>query len=137
MFSSISPPSCGALAMEKARLPMPLGSSRLTYCPAWKCMPSGASSLSQMPLMVGVRLSMRLTVPGKSRTGRFSASGSSSISASMVTSLCTVAQQARHFCSSRSKSIRAKLEASPWSISPSVTCTLQVAHRPWQQACGR
>ena len=133
-LSSTSSPVAGVLAREKARRTPSVGISRFTYCPAWKWM--GWSSLKYSALMVGVSVSMRETTPLKSRTGMTSASGSSSISASMVTSDCRVAQQARVLPSSRSKSINAKGEASPCSTSPSETCTLHVAHRPWQQAWG-
>src|SRR5690554_8127747 len=54
----------------------------------------------------------------------------------MVTSLSTVAQQARTLPSSRSTSIRANGEASPTSTSPSTTCTLQVPQVPCPQANG-
>jgi hypothetical protein len=79
---------------------------------------------------------MRVTVPAKSRTGMISASGSSSMSASITASLHNVAQQASVLPSSRSNSISAKGLAAPCSTSPSLTCTLQVPHRPWPQACG-
>jgi len=86
--------------------------------------------------MVGVRSTMRVTLAAKSRTGMTSASGSSSMSASIVTSLCSVQQHASALPSSRSKSISANGLAAPRSTSPSLTCTLQVPHSPWQQACG-
>src|SRR6218665_3957334 len=128
-LSSISPLACTSarpLAMEKARLwPRP-GISSCTYCPAWKWM--GLSSCRWMASMVGVRVAMRATVAAKSRTGITSASGSSSMSASMVASLCSVQQQARVLPSSRSKSISANGLAAPWSTSPSLTRTLQVPH---------
>ena len=58
-------------------------------------------------LMVGVSSTMRVTVPAKSRTGMICASGSSSMSASIVVSHCSVAQQASVLPSSRSNSIKA------------------------------
>lgn len=101
MLSSISLACAGLLAMEKARGWLSPGICRLMYCPAWKVM--GASSSIHTPLMVGVRSSMRETTPAKSCTGRFSAPGSSSISASITAlSDSSVAQQARHRPSSRS-----------------------------------
>ncbi|EWS64920.1 hypothetical protein Y695_01830 [Hydrogenophaga sp. T4] len=95
------------------------------------------SSCRWIALIVGVRSSMRLTVAAKSRTGITRASGSSSMSASMMVSACSVQQQARVLPSSRSNSIRANGLAAPWSTSPSHTCTLQDPHRPCPQACGR
>lgn len=100
MLSSISRACAGLLAMEKARGWLSPGICRLMYWPAWKTM--GASSSIHTPLMVGVRSSMRETTPAKSCTGRFCASGSSSISASITASDSSVAQQARHLPSSRS-----------------------------------
>ena len=79
----------------------------------------GLSSASRKALMVGVSTVTLRTVAAKSRTGMTRASGSSSISASMVASHCSVAQQARVLPSSRSTSISAKGLAAPWSTSPS------------------
>ncbi|MCY1308660.1 hypothetical protein D3C76_1588820 [compost metagenome] len=80
--------------------------------------------------MVGVSSTMDSTVASKSRSGMTLASGSSSISTSMVRSDCGTAQQASALPSLRSMSIKANGEASPRSTSPSTTCTLQVAQRP-------
>ena len=95
------------------------------YWPAWNFI--GRSSFNQMPLIVGVRSSMRVTTPVKSRTGRLRESSSISMSASMTVSDSSVAQQARHRPSLRSESISAKPVARPWSTSPSRTRILQVA----------
>ncbi len=111
MLSSTSRPLEGGFASEKARLYSPPSRKKLTYCPAWKCI--GSSVSMNTALIVGVSASIRVTVPGKSRTGMASASASSSISASIVTSDSSRAQQASVLPSSRSKSISAKLEASP------------------------
>jgi len=85
--------------------------------------------------MVGIRPSMQLTVPLKSRTSRLSALSS----ASTVTSDWGVAHHARDKPSSRLWSINGKFDASPWLTSPSRIWTLGVARTrrtiAWPNPC--
>ena len=74
----------GGLAIEKGRVPSTPGMVTLTYWPAWKAMPAPDTVELDANDDRGVRRVRRSTMPTWSPTGRRSASGSSSTSASMT-----------------------------------------------------